>query len=312
MYRVMTALWFVLVLFASSTRTLIAQDGPSVGVWTAIPSDSDAPRASAPVEQAVPAAVDRRASADATAKSSEFVIAPLPVINPTLDYGVALVVGYLYRLDPSDRVTAPSLTMGGGFKTSNGSWGVAAAQQLHLHRDRYRVLGAAAYAGVNYDFFGIGQEAGSSGRSIPLAQDGSVGLAEGLVLLGGQWYAGARYQYMSMRVRINETELPDSAPPLPDGDLNLRTAALGPRLERDTRDNQFYPKRGAVVSMTAGFYGKSLGGRRSYQSYQAWLSDYLSMGTRQVVAWRVAGCGTDGEVPFYDLCQIDASPPTAG
>ena len=52
------------------------------------------PRASAPVEQAVPAAVDRRASADATAKSSEFVIAPLPVINPTLDYGVALVVGY--------------------------------------------------------------------------------------------------------------------------------------------------------------------------------------------------------------------------
>ena len=44
--------------------------------------------------------------------------------------------------------------------------------------------------------------------------------------------------------------------------------------------------------MTAGFYGKSLGGRRSYQSYQAWLSDCLGM-VRQVVAWRVAGCGTD-------------------
>ena len=46
---------------------------------------------------------------------------------------------------------------------------------------------------------------------------------------------------MSMRVRINETELPDSAPPLPDGDLNLRTAALGPPPRtRYTRDNQFY------------------------------------------------------------------------
>ena len=51
--------------------------------------------------------------------------------------------------------------------------------------------GATAYAGVNYDFSGSGrkQEAAAD-RS--LAQDGSVGL-QGLVLLGGQWYRGARY-----------------------------------------------------------------------------------------------------------------------
>ena len=73
----------------------------SVGVWTAIPAESGAPPAGAVVGQVIPDAVVHD-PASAT-KRGEFVIAPIPMINPTLDNGLAMVVGYLYRLDQSRR-----------------------------------------------------------------------------------------------------------------------------------------------------------------------------------------------------------------
>ena len=56
-------------------------------------------------------------------KRGEFLIAPLPMVNPTLENGLAFAVGYLYRVDATDTMTAPSVSAIGGFKTSNGSWG---------------------------------------------------------------------------------------------------------------------------------------------------------------------------------------------
>lgn len=281
------------------------QTASSVGAWAAIPAESGAPQAGAVVAQVIPDAVVHE-PASAT-KRGEFVIAPIPMINPTLDNGLAMVVGYLYRLDQSDMTTPPSLTLGMIFKTSNGSSGGGAVQQLHLDHDRYRILVAAGYGSLNYDYFGTGSEAGGSGISIPLTQEGGMGLAEGLVDVGAQWYVGGRYQLMDMRVAIDEPQPASGAPVIPAGDVKLRTAALGPRVQRDTRDNPFYPTRGIVANAMAAFYGESLGGRRSYQSYEAWFSNYVSGGSRQVVAWRIAACATANDVPFYDNCQLGKS-----
>lgn len=240
------------------------------------------------------------------AARAEPVIAPLPMINPTLDNGLLLIGGALYHLDARDRTTPPSLTMGMAMATSNGSWGAGGAQQLHLHHDRYRVLAAAAYGNVNYDFYGIGQDAGSSGRSLPLIQAGSIGLLDGLVRIGGEWFAGARYQYMDMHVHVNQSAIPDDAPVLPERDVALRTAALGPRVLHDGRDNPFYATRGTLFNAMAAFADEALGGRRTYQAYQAWFSQYRAIGS-DVLAWRVSACDTSGDVPFYDLCQLGKS-----
>ena len=58
----------------------------------------------AAADQATPAAVD---PADAL-KRGELVVAPMPMVNPTLENGLAFVAGYLYRTDRHDAVTAPS------------------------------------------------------------------------------------------------------------------------------------------------------------------------------------------------------------
>jgi len=240
------------------------------------------------------------------AKRGELFVAPLPVVNPTIENGLALVGGYVYRLDPADATTAPSLSGAGGFKTSNGSWAAAVLQTLHPAHDAVRVRGIVAYADVNYEFFGIGEAAGNAGQSIGLNQVGPAGIAEALVRVHGNWYVGARYQLIDMRVTTEAVPTPDG-PTLPADDGNVRTAALGPRLEYDSRDSIFYPRRGAQLQGVASLFGEAVGGQRVYQVYQAWLNRYHAVGTRGVLAWHAAACGAAGDVTFYDLCLLGRS-----
>ena len=239
-------------------------------------------------------------------KRGEFVVAPMPMVNPTLENGLAFVTGYLYRIDPLDAVTAPSASAVAGFKTSNGSWGAGVLQSLHLWHDRFRLLGVAAYADVNYKFFGIGGSAGAAGTSIELNQTGPAGAIEGLIRVAPNWYIGARYQMLRMTVTTDAIAIADG-PTLPAQDANLRTAALGPRLHYDSRDNPFYPRRGMQIQGVVSFYGEAVGGHRTYQAYQGWINRYAAVGARHVFAWHAGACGVDGSVPFYDLCMLGKS-----
>jgi len=285
--------------------TAAAAQSPASGpvtLYGVVTGDTSGVEGLAAADQATPAAVD---PADSL-KRGEFVVAPIPMINPTLENGLAFVTGYLYRTDRNDAVTAPSASAVAGFKTSNGSWGAGVLQSLHLWHDRFRVLGVGAYADVNYKFYGIGGSAGANGVSIDLNQVGPAGVIEGLVRVAPNWYVGARYQMLRMTVATDGIAIP-GGPTLPAQDADLRTAALGPRLQYDSRDNPFYPRRGMQVQGVASFYAEAVGGTRTYQVYQGWINRYTAVGARHVFAWHAGACGVDGSVPFYDLCMLGKS-----
>lgn len=296
---VFTSVMAVMAATWSSAQTNEPSQEPPVSIYGVVPSDSGSVSGAAAVEHVRPAAVDRTDKP----KRGEFVIAPMPMVNPTLENGLSLVGGYLYRLDVNDRKTPPSVSALAGFKTSNGSWAASALQTLHLAHDRFRLLMVGAYSDINYEFFGIGQSAGSAGASIEINQAGSVGLFEGLVRIAPDWYVGARYQILDMTAATSDLAIP-GGPTLPAIDADLRTASLGPRLEFDSRDNPFYPRQGLQVQAIANFHGKGVGGQRTYQVYEGWINGYHAVSARHVVAWHAGACGTDGQVPFYDLCLL--------
>jgi hypothetical protein len=248
-------------------------------------------------------------------KRGEFVIAPIPVINPTLENGLALGVGYLYRLDKDDLKSPPSITGLGGFRTSNGSGGGVLAQKFVLQQNKYRLLMAVGRADIHFNFFGIGANAGDAGRSVPIEVDGRGLLIDGSMrVFRRNWFAGLRYYAMRSTINIDRANVtppgqlpPPDVPQIPEIDLNLRTAGLGPTLEFDSRSDPFYPRAGEQFRFQAGFNGRAVGGKRKYQTYQAFYNKYYSLSPRQVLAGHVGGCYATGSVPFYDLCFLGKS-----
>ena len=148
------------VLCLIAVSSLVAQTPSPVSLYGVVPGDPTGAQGVSSAEQAIPTAVDPTQKT----KRAELVIAPIPIINPTIENGLAVLGGYLYRLDANDTMTAPSATGVAGFKTSNGSWGAAFIQSLHLSHDKFRLLGVGAYGDVNYAFYGVGQEAGDAFR----------------------------------------------------------------------------------------------------------------------------------------------------
>ena len=144
----MRALAIALALTVGLATSAAAQapaSSPGVTPFGMVTGDSGGVDGIAGADQGTPAAVN---SGDPV-KRGEFVVAPMPMVNPTLENGLAFVAGYLYRIDADDTVTAPSASGVAGFKTSNGSWGAGVLQSLHLWHDRFRLLGVAVGAKIN-------------------------------------------------------------------------------------------------------------------------------------------------------------------
>jgi outer membrane protein assembly factor BamA len=235
-------------------------------------------------------------------KRGEIVIAPIPISSPAIGSGLLLGFGYVFPLNKNDKVSPPSVIGGMGFRTSNGSRGWAILGTFNFREDRYRIAAIGGRGSVNYDLFGIGTGAGATGISVPINQKGTLFLGQFLYRVGG-WHLGPRYQVRQSTVRpeLADDHLPEGIE-IPETVRQSKTAALGPQLMRDRRDSLFYSRNGSVFKVGADLFSKGLGSKFSYQSYQVAFNKYTSLSPRQVLAFRVMGCGVGGDVPFYDLC----------
>ena len=273
-------------------------------LWGAVPA-TDGASASGSIDS----------TSRAKAKRGEFVLAPIPVINPTVGNGLALGVGYLYHLDKDDVRSPPSITGVGGFRTSNGTRGGVIAQKFVLKENKYRLLLVGGRADIHYNFFGIGAAAGDAGISIPLEVSGKGFLLDASMrVFRKNWFGGVRYYIMRSTVNVDRGNVSFNGPGLfpdrpqvPAIDLDLRTAGLGPTLEYDSRSDSFYPRSGEQFRFQASFHGRAVAGRRVYETYTAFYNKYYSLAPRQVLAAHVAACYATGSVPFYDLCVLGQS-----
>lgn len=273
-------------------------------LWGAVPTMDDRAGGSGDIDS----------TSKAKSKRGEFVIAPIPIINPTVGNGLALGVGYLYHLDKDDVTSPPSITGVGGFRTSNGTRGGVIAQKFVLKQNKYRLLLVGGRANIHYDFFGIGADAGDLGVSIPIEVTGKGFLVDASMrVFGRYWFAGLRYYVMRSTVNVDRSNITSGPglipgrPQIPEIDVKLRTAGLGPTLEYDSRSDSFYPRSGSQFRVQTSFHGRAVAGHRKYETYQTFYNKYYSLAPRQVLAAHVTGCYATGSVPFYDLCVLGLS-----
>jgi outer membrane protein assembly factor BamA len=217
-------------------------------------------------------------------------------------------------LDREDTVSPPSLFGGGAMYTSSGSWAYGLLTKLYLKQDRFRILGAIGDGRLNYDFYGSGHDNGEDGLYIPITQKSFAFLVEPTVRVFRRWYVGPRYRMLSSTVALDPDKLKDEPPTspdlgveLPDRDRKVQSAALGLRLERDSRDSQIYPRKGSLFDTKLDFYRSAFGSQRDYEGVEISFQGYVGFKKKNVIAYRGAVCAATGDVPFYNLCLFGQS-----
>lgn len=234
-------------------------------------------------------------------RRGEFVIAPIPVSSPALGTGIIPVVGYIFRVDKEDQVSPPSVLGAAGLITDNGSRAFALAGQLYLKRDTYRVTSAFLQGNLNYNLYGIGVGAGNAGVKLPLTQEGSVFLGEILRRIKWQFFVGPRIISGHSSVVTRSNENPGASIP-PDIGLDTKLTSLGFVINRDTRDNRFFPRAGTMFEFTSDFFDTALGSKYSFQSFRTTFNKYWGLTNKQVLAYNAHFCATGGDPPFYGNC----------
>jgi len=231
-------------------------------------------------------------------KRGSFVIAPIPISNPALGSGIVPVIGFIFPITKSDKVSPPSVIGTGGLITDNGSRAFSLGAQIYFKQNTYKSTAIYARGNLNYDLYGSGVD---EGLKLPLIQTGSLFHAEFLRRIAWKFFLGPRFSIGSSRITVAENGTQFSEPP-PEIGLNIQLTALGVRLTRDTSPNRFYPASGTYFTATSDFYSPALGSKYTLQSYTGSFNKYWSIGKRQVLAYDVYGCATGGKPPFYMNC----------
>ncbi|HYJ48079.1 MAG TPA: BamA/TamA family outer membrane protein [Pyrinomonadaceae bacterium] len=235
-------------------------------------------------------------------KRGSLVIAPIPISSPAFGSGLLLIVGYVFQFDKNDDVSSPSSVGLAGVFTSNGTRALALAGRLYLKENKYQTTFAIAKGRANLDFYGIGRIPGREAVAIPLSMNGSIFFGELMRNVGRNIFVGPRYQYRRLGATIKGGERRPGGFEIPDIDIQSNSAALGFHVQRDLRNSTYYPTRGSLFDFTADFFDQVWGSRREYQNYKIAYNGFHEVKSKQVLAYRVMGCSSNGSVPFYDLC----------
>ena len=104
----------------------------------------------------------------------------------------------------------------------------------------------------------------------------------------GYWYLGLKGVYGDTEISL---DIPgDNLPPgVEPGDLRLdfTLATLSPRLQYDTRDNEFYPEDGFLIDADVAISREAIGADADYEKYVLSLNNYFKLGQAGVLASRL-------------------------
>ena len=239
----------------------------------------------------------------------EWVIAPIPGYKPVFGATLLLGVANIHRPAGAEKSSSPWMSGGGVFVAENGSWGLGLGHKMNLGQDRWRITAAAAYAEIRYRFYGIGTDAGDRESFVPLKHEATAAMAKVMHQLGPGWFGGVKLVAADSRIRLDAAELPPGLELPPEwGDLSRPFApllvGLTPTLEYDSRDNEFFPRRGILFSAQAGVFSKSFGSDFDFQVYTVAYNHFLSVGSRGVVGVRAYARVAAGDVPFFAMSSL--------
>ena len=228
-----------------------------------------------------------------------FVPLVIPITEPAVGNGAAAGLAFIDK--PKGEAQAgfgrPNITAVGGMGTENGSWGVMAGDSRYWMDDRLQTLVGVAYASVNLDYYGIGENNVLKNNPLRYNLEPLGGLVQAKYRIGhSRVWAGISYALATTQI---EFDGPLSTPGLPNFQTESRVGGLTPSFTYDSRNTIFTPTRGTYVEATAGVFSQALGGDDEFQRVNVTAMHYLPLHPKWTLGIRGDAKLSFSDVPFY-------------
>lgn len=239
-------------------------------------------------------------SSPVPAQKGDWVVAPIPVSNPTLGTGLEIVALYLHPKKSRHPQTSPATTEVGGLYTNQGTWFLGMFHKDELWEDRIRILTAAGAGVFELSYFGGAGGSPLNDDPLHFRFDTEILYLQAQARLPGTvyWYIGPTYLFNQADVTFDLDQLAEG---LPAVGPNLRTAGVGVALTYDSSDDEYYPRSGTRAEVHWTDYGRAWGGDFEYRKFGGNLYRYFEVRSDLVAALAADFTGSTGTVPFYDL-----------
>lgn len=230
----------------------------------------------------------------------DLVVAPIPGRSPQLGWQLTLAGGYFLNseLDNGEKNPHPSIVGAFGMTSENGSYAYGGGTYLHLKDDAIRIKAGAAYADINYEFFGVGTDINRLDISVQVRQKMPLVFGTAAYRVWKNLYLGLGYTGGTVDTSATiDIAIPDPNLVNPLGELDIGAFMIP--IEWDSRDHEQFPRSGWKVDGRAMFYSDSAGSDFDAETYKIAGNYYLPMRERDVLATRIMVRWTKGDAPFF-------------
>ncbi len=237
------------------------------------------------------------------ASTKGFLPVPIIITEPAVGFGLGAAVAYFHppkELDPDvhSHKGPPSISLGFGAKTENGTYAYGGGHLGIWKDDHIRYAGAIAKMNINMAFYLDGRNERILEQGIDFNIDGAFLFQQAQFRLReSDWWLGANYVYVTADNTFGLGEL--LPPNLPDPKFSFDLAGVGAFVLYDGRNTVFTPSKGLSAKFEYKNFAETWGGDFDYDSYKASLLHYTAFGDYSSLGLRFVGETVRGEVPYF-------------
>lgn len=249
-------------------------------------------------------------ASDYLASARGFLPVPIIVTEPAVGYGLGLAVAYFHKPKELDaeqhpHVGPPSISVGFGAKTENGTYLYGGGHSGVWKNDHIRYLGAIAKMNINMAFYPegpIGEIVGPEGVKFNI--DGVFLMQElKFRLKESNWWLGGGYVYVNADNTFKlDLDLPVD---LPDPTFDFTLGALDVFVEYDGRNSTFTPTKGLAAKLKYQNFDDTWGSDFNYDLFSGELFKYIPFGDYSSLGLRLDAETVSGDVPFFGYPFVD-------
>jgi len=240
---------------------------------------------------------------DYLASAQGFLPVPIIITEPAVGVGLGAAVAYFHKPNELDAEEhphkgPPSVSVGFGAKTDNGTYFYGGAHSGVWKDDHVRYLGALAVINANLTFYPDGSPQENTDNGIGFNIDGAF-LYQKMQfrLRESNWWLGANYLYINAD---NSFDIdPQLGNELPSDGFEFQQGGLGVTVEYDGRNTTFTPSQGTRALLEYRNYSDTWGSDFDYDHLVGTVYHHIPFGAYSSLGVRLQGETVTGDVPFF-------------